>query len=162
MPPATGVVPSSHCGHRGTYRSRFDAPVTFRVDRAALAVAAKNLNLPISEHNHELHLPDHRYLGPSATPLASPDHYARSLRDVVPDARELVALDSEMNRFLPLFPQVTLCLYDLERFGGDSVVDLLRTHPKSARPSRSLLGTGTSGDYREPHRPAQKRHTPQR
>ena len=53
-----------------------------------------------------------------------------SLRDVVPDARELVALDSEMNRFLPLFPQVTLCLYDLERFGGDSVVDLLRTHPK--------------------------------
>jgi len=53
-----------------------------------------------------------------------------SLRDVVPDARELVALDSEMNRFLPLFPQVILCLYDLERFGGDSVVDLLRTHPK--------------------------------
>src|ERR1700722_7525485 len=53
-----------------------------------------------------------------------------SLRDVVPDARELVALDSEMNRFLPLFPQVILCLYDLEGVGGDSVVDLLRTHPK--------------------------------
>ena len=53
-----------------------------------------------------------------------------SLRDVVPDAREIVALDSEMNRFLPLFPQVILCLYDLERFGGDSIVDLLRTHPK--------------------------------
>src|ERR1700684_4505700 len=53
-----------------------------------------------------------------------------SLREVVPDARELVALASEMTRFLPLFPQVILCLYDLERFGGDSVVDLLRTHPK--------------------------------
>src|SRR3984957_2399006 len=28
-----------------------------------------------------------------------------SLRDVVPDARELVALDSEINRFLPLIPR---------------------------------------------------------
>jgi hypothetical protein len=34
-----------------------------------------------------------------------------------------------MNRYLPLYPQVILCLYDLHRFGGGIVVDLLRTHP---------------------------------
>ena len=28
-----------------------------------------------------------------------------SLRDVVPDEEELLALESEMNRFLPLFPR---------------------------------------------------------
>jgi hypothetical protein len=33
-----------------------------------------------------------------------------------------------MNHFLPLYPQVILCLYDLERFGGGIVVDLLKTH----------------------------------
>ena len=57
-----------------------------------------------------------------------------SRRDVVPDIGELMALESEMNRFLPLFPQVILCLYDIGRFGGGIVVDLLRTHP------RMLLG----------------------
>jgi hypothetical protein len=51
-----------------------------------------------------------------------------SLRDVVPDTNELLVLESEMNRFLPLFPQVIVCLYDLERFGGGIVVDLLKTH----------------------------------
>jgi MEDS: MEthanogen/methylotroph, DcmR Sensory domain len=57
-----------------------------------------------------------------------------SLRDVVPDRSELLVLESEMNRFLPLFPQVIVCLYDLERFGGGIVVDLLKTH------SRVLVG----------------------
>ena len=38
-----------------TYRSRFAAPLTFRADRTALAVAARDLNLPISENNQELH-----------------------------------------------------------------------------------------------------------
>jgi hypothetical protein len=52
-----------------------------------------------------------------------------SRRDVVPDTQELLALESEMNRYLPLYPQVILCLYDVERFGGSIVVDLLKTHP---------------------------------
>ena len=38
-----------------TYRSRFDAPLTFRADRPGLAYAARDLNLPISEQNQELH-----------------------------------------------------------------------------------------------------------
>ena len=38
-----------------TYRSRFDAPLTFRADRPGLAYAARDLDLPISEQNRELH-----------------------------------------------------------------------------------------------------------
>lgn len=57
-----------------------------------------------------------------------------SCREVVPDKQELLALESEMNRYLPLYPQTVVCLYDLERFGGGIVVDLLKTH------SRVLMG----------------------
>lgn len=53
-----------------------------------------------------------------------------SQRDVVPDPKELSLLESEMNRYLPLYPQVVLCLYDLDRFGGGIIVDLLKTHPR--------------------------------
>jgi hypothetical protein len=52
-----------------------------------------------------------------------------SLRDV-PGVDDLIGFESELNRLLPLYPQVILCLYDLERFGGGVLVDLLRTHPK--------------------------------
>ena len=45
-----------------TYRSRFDAPLTFGADRLGLAYAAKDLDLPISEHNRELHDLATRYL----------------------------------------------------------------------------------------------------
>jgi AraC-like DNA-binding protein len=38
-----------------TYRSRLDAPLTFRADRLALAYAAKDLDRPISEQNQQLH-----------------------------------------------------------------------------------------------------------
>ena len=53
-----------------------------------------------------------------------------SRRDVVPDVDELMTLESMMNRFLPLFPQVVVCLYDIDRFGSGIVVDLLKTHPR--------------------------------
>jgi hypothetical protein len=53
-----------------------------------------------------------------------------SKRDVVPDPMELLLLESEMNRYLPLYPQVILCLYDLDRFGAGIIVDLLKTHPR--------------------------------
>jgi AraC-like DNA-binding protein len=38
-----------------TYRSLFDAPVTFQADRLALAYAAKDMDRPISEQNRQLH-----------------------------------------------------------------------------------------------------------
>ena len=53
-----------------------------------------------------------------------------SRRDVVPDMQELMLLESEMNRYLPLYPQVVVCLYDIERFGSGIIVNLLKTHPR--------------------------------
>ena len=52
-----------------------------------------------------------------------------ALRDM-PGVEELVGYESELNRFLGRYPQVILCLYDLERFSGDVLVDVLKTHPK--------------------------------
>jgi AraC-like DNA-binding protein len=37
------------------YRSRFDAPLTFKADRLALTYAARDLDLVVSESNEELH-----------------------------------------------------------------------------------------------------------
>lgn len=53
-----------------------------------------------------------------------------SRRDVVPDKHELLLLESEMNRYLPLYPQIVVCLYDINRFGAGIIVDLLKTHPR--------------------------------
>ncbi|MGZ4803077.1 MAG: MEDS domain-containing protein [Acidimicrobiia bacterium] len=47
-----------------------------------------------------------------------------------PSADEFLDYESELNRFAPQFPQAVLCLYDLERFGGGIIVELLKTHPK--------------------------------
>ena len=57
-----------------------------------------------------------------------------SQHDVVVDPDEHLLLESELNRVMPLYKQVMLCLYDLEQFGGSLIFDLLRTH------SRLLLG----------------------
>ena len=62
--------------------------------------------------------------------------FARSLGEMtwalkdLPGVDNLVAYEAELNDFLPRYPQVILCLYDLDRFDGRIVVDLLRTHPK--------------------------------
>ena len=53
-----------------------------------------------------------------------------SRRDVVPDMHELLLLESEMNRYLPLYPQVIVCLYDIDRFGGGALMNLVMTHPR--------------------------------
>ena len=55
---------------------------------------------------------------------------AWSRRDVLPDLNELLTLESEMNRYLPLYPQVIVCLYDLDRFGSGALVNLVMTHPR--------------------------------
>jgi hypothetical protein len=41
----------------------------------------------------------------------------------------LVSYESELNRFVPRYPQALLCLYDLGRFRGDLLIDIMRTHP---------------------------------
>jgi hypothetical protein len=47
-----------------------------------------------------------------------------------PGVAELIDYESEVNRYAPKYPQILLCLYDLERLGGMELVDLLRAHPK--------------------------------
>ena len=47
-----------------------------------------------------------------------------------PGAEEFIEYESELNEFVPEFPQAVLCLYDLAHFGGSMLVDVLRTHPK--------------------------------
>jgi hypothetical protein len=65
-----------------------------------------------------------------------PYEFARSLGEMtwalrqLPGVEQLVDYESELNRFLPQYPQVIICLYDLDLFDGHVVVDLLRTHPK--------------------------------
>ena len=43
---------------------------------------------------------------------------------------ELCGYDAKINVFAPRYPQTPLCLYDLERFTGEVIVDVLKTHPK--------------------------------
>lgn len=53
-----------------------------------------------------------------------------ALRDL-PGVEHLVTYEARLNRFLPRYPQVILCLYDLEQFtDGQVLMGLLRTHPK--------------------------------
>jgi hypothetical protein len=46
-----------------------------------------------------------------------------------PDLDEFLLYESELNRFVTQHPQVIVCLYDLDRFGGSLLIDILRTHP---------------------------------
>ncbi|MDT7632744.1 MAG: eukaryotic-like serine/threonine-protein kinase [Pseudonocardiales bacterium] len=53
-----------------------------------------------------------------------------ALRDL-PGVEHLLAYEARLNEFLPRYPQVILCLYDLEQFSnGEILLDILRTHPK--------------------------------
>lgn len=52
-----------------------------------------------------------------------------ALRDM-PGLDQLATFESEVNRLLPRYPQVYLCVYDIERFSGEQLLDMLKTHPK--------------------------------
>jgi hypothetical protein len=45
-------------------------------------------------------------------------------------AEEFFMYEAELNRFLPRYPQVVVCLYAIDRCRGDVLVDILKTHPK--------------------------------
>jgi signal transduction histidine kinase/ActR/RegA family two-component response regulator len=49
--------------------------------------------------------------------------------DTKTEAHELVRYELELNRFLPRYPQVMLCLYDLDQFNGEVLIGILETHP---------------------------------
>jgi hypothetical protein len=42
---------------------------------------------------------------------------------------EFFRYEAKLNDFIPSYPQVILCLYDLESFGAEVLMDALRTHP---------------------------------
>jgi hypothetical protein len=52
-----------------------------------------------------------------------------ALRDA-PGVEHLVGYESELNRVTPLHPVIVLCLYDLDRFSGEVVVNIVKTHPQ--------------------------------
>jgi hypothetical protein len=45
-------------------------------------------------------------------------------------AANLISYESELNRFVIRYPQVLLCLYDLDQFSGNLLLDIMKTHPK--------------------------------
>jgi hypothetical protein len=47
-----------------------------------------------------------------------------------PGIEELSRFEARLNQVLPGHPQVSLCLYELDRFSGEILVDALKTHPK--------------------------------
>ena len=52
-----------------------------------------------------------------------------ALRDA-PGVEHLVGYESELNRVTPNYPVVVLCLYDLDKFSGEVVVNVVKTHPQ--------------------------------
>jgi hypothetical protein len=48
----------------------------------------------------------------------------------MPGVEDLIVYEAQLNRFLPKYPQVIMCLYELGRFSGEVLVDVLKTHPK--------------------------------
>jgi hypothetical protein len=46
-------------------------------------------------------------------------------------AANLISYESELDRFVPRYPQTMLCLSDLDWFRGDLLIDIMRTHPKA-------------------------------
>jgi hypothetical protein len=42
----------------------------------------------------------------------------------------LIRYEGELNRFALRYPQIMLCLYNLDHFHGDLLVDIMKTHPK--------------------------------
>lgn len=52
-----------------------------------------------------------------------------ALRDV-PGVEHLIGYESELNRVTAGCPVTVLCLYDLDRFSGEVVVNVVMTHPQ--------------------------------
>jgi hypothetical protein len=46
------------------------------------------------------------------------------------DMGELAIYESRLNDYVRRYPQVILCMYELDRFDGDTLVDILKVHPK--------------------------------
>jgi len=50
--------------------------------------------------------------------------------ETMPGVENLVTYEFELNDFLKEYPAVIVCLYELGRFSGEMLVEVLKTHPK--------------------------------
>ena len=47
----------------------------------------------------------------------------------LPGVHDIVEYESRLNDLLPRYDDPVICTYDATRFGGDVLIDVLRTHP---------------------------------
>ena len=123
------------------------------VDSADTAKRLESLTLDSSGLGGQLdiHLPESTYLaGGEFTPtdmltfwtegLTKAEHEGYSfcrlagemtwaLRDA-PGVEHLADYESALNRVTASYPVVVLCLYDLDRFSGEVVINIVKTHPQ--------------------------------
>ncbi|MBI4874370.1 MAG: MEDS domain-containing protein [Acidobacteria bacterium] len=50
-------------------------------------------------------------------------------RDAIPGVEHLMVYESRMNYFIPGKPLAAICMYNLNRFPGSAIMNVLRTHP---------------------------------
>lgn len=55
--------------------------------------------------------------------------WARPLVDAPGFVMDLTRYETRFNLWARRHPQVTACMYDLDRFGGDVIVLIVRAHP---------------------------------
>jgi hypothetical protein len=49
--------------------------------------------------------------------------------DAIPGVEHLMAYESRLNYFIPGKPWISICLYNITKFSGSTIVNVLRTHP---------------------------------
>ena len=49
--------------------------------------------------------------------------------EAIPGVEHLMAYESRLNYFIPDKPWISICLYNLTKFSGVTIMDVLRTHP---------------------------------
>jgi MEDS: MEthanogen/methylotroph, DcmR Sensory domain len=69
-------------------------------------------------------------LGPAGFPLVRATGEMTWVLPGPPGAEELFAYEAALNDFAPRYPQVLLCMYDVQRFGAGMLVDAVVTHPR--------------------------------
>jgi hypothetical protein len=64
--------------------------------------------------------------GPSVTRFVAHMEWALEGR---PGTKDIVEYEARANYLLPKYKDPVICCYDLTRFSGDVVMDIMRTHP---------------------------------
>jgi hypothetical protein len=49
--------------------------------------------------------------------------------DAIPGVEHLMAYESRLNNFIEGKPWISICLYNLNRFSGATIMNVLKTHP---------------------------------